>query len=132
MVLNEISNPSVSGKPEELLMLPIMTEMLIQLLHLEILAIISVKISVVVIGLLNINSFAGKFDLFKTIISGKVDVMIIVETKLDNSYPTSPFYMHGYSKPFRGDTNKYGGGILIYIKEDIPSKILDITICLMI
>ena len=77
------------------------------------------------IGLLNINSFASKFDSFKTIISGKVDVVIIVETKLDDSYPTSQFYMHGYSKPFRGDRNKYGGGILIYIRDDIPYKILD-------
>ena len=82
------------------------------------------QINVVVIGLLNINSFAGKFDSFKTIISGKVDVTIIVETKLDDSYLTSQFYIHCYSKPFRGDRNKYDGGILIYIREDIPCKTL--------
>ena len=77
------------------------------------------------IGLLNINSFSGKFDFLKTIISGKVDVMIVVETKLDDSYPTSQFYINGYSKPFRRDRNKNGGGILIYIREDIPCKILE-------
>ena len=77
------------------------------------------------IGLLNINSFPGKFDSFKTIISGKVDVMIIVKTKLDDSYPTSQFYIDGYSEPFRRDRNKYGGYTLIYIREDIPWKILD-------
>ena len=79
----------------------------------------------VVIALLNVNSICGKFDSLKTIISGKIDVMIIVETKLDNSYPTSQFFMHGYSKPFRMNRDKHGGGILVYIREDIPCKILE-------
>ena len=79
----------------------------------------------VVIGLLNVNSFSGKFDSFKTIISGKVDIMIIVETKLDDSYPTSQFSINGYSRPFRLDRDKRGGGILLYIREDIPCKILE-------
>ena len=51
--------------------------------------------------------------------------MIIVETKLDDSYPTSQLYIHAYSKPFRGDRNKYGGGMLMYIREDIPCKTLN-------
>ena len=28
----------------------------------------------------------------------------------------------GFLKPYRIDRNKYGGGVLIYIREDIPSK----------
>ena len=51
--------------------------------------------------------------------------MIIVKTKLDDSYPTSQFYIDGYSEPFRRDRNKYGGCTLIYTREDIPWKILD-------
>ena len=78
----------------------------------------------VVIGLLNVNSFSSKFDALKTIIPGKVDILIIVETKLDYSYPTSQFYISGYSKPFRHDRDKHGGGVLAYIREDIPCKIL--------
>ena len=79
----------------------------------------------VLIGLLNVNSFSGKFASFKTIISGKVDIMIIVETKLDDSYPTSQFFMNGYSRPFRLDRDQRGGGILMYIREDIPCKVLE-------
>ena len=33
--------------------------------------------------------------------------------------------MEGYATPFRRDRNKYGGVILIYVREDIPFKLLD-------
>ena len=29
-----------------------------------------------------------------------------------------------YSEPYRFDRNRNGGGVLIYIREDIPSKLL--------
>ena len=32
--------------------------------------------------------------------------------------------MIGYSTPFRLDRNAHGGGILLYVREDIPSKLL--------
>ena len=80
----------------------------------------------VVIGLLNVNSFSSKFDDFKTIISGNVDVMIIVETKLDDSYPSSQFLINGYARPIRQDRDKHGGGILLYLRQDIPFKYLEV------
>ena len=51
--------------------------------------------------------------------------MIIVETKLDDSLPISQSYIDGYPTPFRRDRNKFGGGILIYVREDIPCKLLN-------
>ena len=51
--------------------------------------------------------------------------MVIVETKLDDSYPISQFHIEGYATPFRRDRSKYEGGILIYVREDIPCKLLD-------
>ena len=75
-----------------------------------------------VIGNLNINSIARKFDQLKAIIQGHVDILIVVETKLDSTYPTSQFLIDGYSKPYRLDRNRNGGGILIYVREDIPTK----------
>ena len=83
------------------------------------------NINNVVIGLLNINSVIRKFDALKSIISGMIDVMIIVESKLDDSFPTSQFLIDGYGIAFRRDRNKFGGGILIYVREDIPCKLLD-------
>ena len=85
----------------------------------------STNIHNVVIGLLNINSVIRKFDALKSIISGMIDVMIIVESKLDDSFPTSQFLIDGHGIPFRRDRNKFGGGILIYVREDIPCKLLD-------
>ena len=60
----------------------------------------------VIIGILNVNHFAGKCNDFKLIIPGNIDIMILVETKLDNSYPTSQLFLR--------DRNKSGGGILVY------------------
>ena len=48
--------------------------------------------------------------------------MIITETKLDDSFPTEQFTISGYSKPYRLDGTRNGGGGIIYIREDIPSK----------
>ena len=79
----------------------------------------------VIIGLLNVNSFRSKYECMKSVIIGNIDVMIIVETKLDVSYETSQFLINGYSTPFRQNRDKNGGGILIYVREDIPSKLLD-------
>ena len=56
------------------------------------------------------------------IIQGKVDILVITETKLDASFPNIQFLIEGYSPPYRMDRNKNGGGILIYVREDIPSK----------
>ena len=51
---------------------------------------------------------------------------MISETKLDESFPPSQFLMNGFSSPHRLDRNCNGGGILLYIRKDIPSKLLSI------
>ena len=33
--------------------------------------------------------------------------------------------MNGFSEPYRLDRNRKGGGVMVYIREDIPSKLLD-------
>ena len=49
---------------------------------------------------------------------------MISETKLDDSFPSSQFLIKGFSVPYRFDRNSNGGGLFLYIREDIPSKIL--------
>ena len=51
---------------------------------------------------------------------------MISETKLDESFPTSQFFMNGFSSPHCLDCNYNGGGILSYFWEDIPSKLFSI------
>ena len=76
----------------------------------------------VIIGTLNINSLAPKFEQLREIIGKNLDILTIQETKLDSSFPTQQFSLDGFSAPYRLDRNREGGGILIYVREDIPSK----------
>ena len=41
-----------------------------------------------------------------------------------DSFPTAQFQMKGFSVPYRYDRNGKGGGLLLYIREDIQSKLL--------
>ena len=40
------------------------------------------------------------------------------------SFPDTHFDISGYKSPSRLDRNKFGGGLLLYVKEDVSSKIL--------
>ena len=75
-----------------------------------------------IIGNLNINSIPEKFDQLKVLISKNIDILLVItETKLDSTFPVTQFLIEGY-KSYRLDRNKHGGGILVYVREDIPSK----------
>ena len=49
---------------------------------------------------------------------------MVSETKLDDSFPEGQFLIDGFHSPFRFDCNKHGGGIMLYVREDIPTKLL--------
>ena len=49
---------------------------------------------------------------------------MISETKLDSTFPSSQFIIEGYAAPKRFDRNGRGGGIILYILEDIPARLL--------
>ena len=78
------------------------------------------NVNKLIFGQLNINSLRNKFDMVSELIKGFVDVFMISETKLDDSFPEGQFFIEGYHTPFRYDRN--GGGILLYVREDIPAK----------
>ena len=46
------------------------------------------------------------------------------ETKIGVSFPIGQFLLNGYSTPFRLDRNAHGGSILLFVREDISSKVL--------
>ena len=71
---------------------------------------------------ININFIRNKFHLLTSEINDKVDILMISSTKLDSSFPKSEFIIPGYTEPYRFDRNRHGGGILLYIRSDIPSK----------
>ena len=54
-----------------------------------------------IIGNLNINSFPKKIENLKALVTGMVDILIITEAKLNNTFYVSQFRIDGYSKPYR-------------------------------
>ena len=75
-----------------------------------------------IIGRLNKNSLRNKFEDLKSLIQGKVDIFVVSETKLDESFPRGQFAIEGISISIRFDRNNEGGGIIIYVRSDIPCK----------
>ena len=69
---------------------------------------------------LNIDSIRNKFSNLQQGIKGSVDIPIIAETKIDSSFPTAQFRLSNYHTPDLPDKNYKGGGILVYIKSNIP------------
>ena len=72
-----------------------------------------------ILGHLNINSVRNKFEALTYIIDNNMDLLLISETKLDDSFPTAQFQMKGFSVPYRYDRNRKSGGLLLYIRKDI-------------
>ena len=59
----------------------------------------------IIIAHLNINSIRNKFEMLCEFIKGNVDILLISETKIDESFPTSQFIIPGFSTPFRYEKN---------------------------
>ena len=68
-------------------------------------------------GYLKINSISNKFDQLELFVRGKVDTLVITQTILDLTFPTSQFLIEGYSEPYRYrfDRNRNGRDLLIYV-----------------
>ena len=76
----------------------------------------------IIIGHINVNSFRNELDSMKNIIPGDIDDMVIGDSKLDDSYPTTHLLIEEFPEPYRFDRNSSGGGLLIYVRENMPSK----------
>ena len=78
----------------------------------------------ILIAQLYINSIRNKIDALANVVQGVVDVLLISDSKIDSSFPIGQFRISGYSCPYRKDRNENSCGILLYVREDIPSKSL--------
>ena len=72
-----------------------------------------------ILGQLNINSMRNKFESFSYLIDNNINLILISKTKLEDFFPIAQFQMKGFSVPYRYDGNRKGGGLLLYIREDI-------------
>ena len=73
---------------------------------------------------LNINSIQNTFEQLAHIIKGIVDILMISESKLDDSFPVSQFLSKVYCAPFRLDQKKYGDSIMLFVRKDISLKLI--------
>ena len=77
-----------------------------------------------IIAPLNINSLRKKVDSLVQMLHNNLDIPLTSETKIDFSFPTAQFELEDYTT-YRLDRNTIGGGILLYIREDIPPTLLN-------
>ena len=54
-----------------------------------------------IFGQINKNSIRNKLEQLIYIVTNEIDILMVSETKLDDTFPISQFLMQGYSIPFR-------------------------------
>ena len=81
----------------------------------------------VIIGHININSIRNKFEPLVSFINNNLDILMISETKIDETFADSQFLIDDFSVPYRLERTAKAGGILLYLREDIPSKRIKIS-----
>ena len=64
----------------------------------------------------------NKFDAVGSIFKQKIDILLVSETKIDDTFPLAQFCVEGYSTPYRLDRTCKGGGLLLYVRDDILLK----------
>ena len=77
------------------------------------------------IGQLNISSIRSKFEMVNFLIANEQDVFLLSETKLDEAFPLEQFLISGFAKPLRLDRNSKGGGVMFFIRDNIPFRLLE-------
>ena len=75
---------------------------------------------------LNINSLRSKFENLVDQVPDNIEILMILKTKLDDSFPVGQFLIKRYSSPYMLDRYSQEGGIVLFVMEDIPSKLLTI------
>ena len=55
-----------------------------------------------------------------------IDILMISETKVNNSFADDQFFIDSFGTPFRLNQNRNGGGIMLFVRNDIPRKVVSI------
>ena len=64
------------------------------------------------------DSIRNRFELLSFLTGDKVGILLIGETKIDGTFPTSQFLMSGYSNIYRLDRNDKGGRMMLFVKDN--------------
>ena len=71
---------------------------------------------------LNVNSIRHKIDeVSEILLNGYTEILCLSETKIDDSFPDAQFDVNGFTL-HRKDRNKFGGGLMCYVKSHLPHR----------
>ena len=73
---------------------------------------------------IDINYLRNKSDSLIGHIRGNIDILMVSETKLDESFPIGQFIIEGFGVTYKVDRNANGGRIILFLRENIPTKLL--------
>ena len=79
----------------------------------------------ITVGHLNINSIRKIFDALSFIIDTNIDILLISESKLDDSFSSAQFRLKGLFTPYRLDRNSKGGGLLLHLRDGFQFRFLN-------
>ena len=77
----------------------------------------------IILGHLNVTSPRNKFKSVADVIQETFDIFLLSETEIDESFPDKQFCSNNF-RIVRKDRNRYGGGIMFYVNENLPCKSL--------
>ena len=77
----------------------------------------------IVIGHISINSITNKFEMLSNMIKKNRCILMVTEAKLDCLFWNAQLVIQEHAAPFGYDRNPNVGGILFFVREDIPTKI---------
>ena len=81
-----------------------------------------------ILGHLNINSIRNEFECLCAIIDNNIDILLLSETEIDDTFPDCQFIMNGFNPPFRKNRTDKGGGLMLFIKEHVSCRELNMNL----
>jgi len=70
---------------------------------------------------LNVRSVRNKLEYIEDV-AGEYDVICLTETHLDEQVSADNLLLPGFHSPFRLDRNFSGGGVLVYVNDQLETN----------
>ena len=62
--------------------------------------------------------------MLKEVVCNMIDILLMPETTLDDTFPLYQSILEGFTPPYSLDRTLHGGGLMLFAREDVPSKLL--------
>ena len=89
----------------------------------NLIALKQVNLNTPFISYLNLNSLKYKIIDQEVLCKAQLEIIALSETKLNSEFPDAQFKIDGYHfPPFRKDRDGNGGGLMIFVRNDIITR----------